>query len=572
VIRRDLIVIALSPTYLRVGSVEGGKLGNVCCMPLEPGSWDQAWQQGLRPLDAALQEALQRIGANKGAKARVIYHSPKAGAEVLGVPAEGETALRAAALSFKESLPGQDGAWPHAMRQLHRDASAGRDNESPKTHVLVAFDGSAETNAIAAWLMRAKLGIGGLVPARAAALALCARAATQLPTNGTHAVLWMGDHVTTLAGWNNGRLLFARAVDFGCWMLTDSIMRGAQAQGVSGVDRTRAQDVLFGAGLPRRGQVMDAELNLNADSVLPLAQPVVQRYAVETRQTLRFGIPETDLVRTTLHLAGPGAAVPNLGPMLEPSCSVAVEVLEGHASLQMGQIDAGELTDLLAIGGSDLDLVPQVESDRRVSGWLRASLQIGAAAALLGLGALAGWTHVRSEDISHQKSLLEQRTQAMLEHEKVRGQADKLAADLAGATKSIKEALGERPRWLAGLAYISRACGESIELTHIAGSFPVEAGGSPVMTLSGNAYASRTPRAPTDRSDSLGAFLERLSKSPVVASAKIVSSHADTAGGDSKSFVISIQLKSQPADPSELAAGSRPAPERKSAQVQEPNQ
>ena len=182
------------------------------------------------------------------------------------------------------------------------------------------------------------------------------------------------------------------------------------------------------------------------------------------------------------------------------------------------------------------------------------------------LGALAGWTYARTTNITREINRLEARTEAMQQHDLLRDQADRLAVDLSGATKTIRETLGDRPRWMAGLALVSRACGESISLSHIAGAYQAEAGGAPMMTLSGTAFPNAQPNV---KSDSLGAFLDRLLGSPIVASAKIVSTHADVNGGEAKTFVISVQLRAI-APEATLAAVCTPQPQGRSVGPEAP--
>src|SRR5262249_10185037 len=161
---------------------------------------------------------------------------------------------------------------------------------------------AAGSNMIAAWLTRNGLSVHGLVPAKGAALALVIREAMSLPETGSHAVLWLVDYFSALAGWHNGRLVFSRAVDFWYWMLADPTYRAAWANGHINFDRRQSYQLLCKAGIPRRGQPVDAAMRLAAEHVLPFMQPVIQRYAIETKQTLRFGIPESELARTTLRL------------------------------------------------------------------------------------------------------------------------------------------------------------------------------------------------------------------------------------------------------------------------------
>src|SRR5207245_2293869 len=136
--------------------------------------------------------------------------------------------------------------------------------EAPRTHVLGVSDSALGSNTIAAWLARNGLGVQGLIPAKAAALAMVIQEASSLPETGSHAVLWLEDHVTALAGWHQGRLVFARAIDFGYWMLADAMYRAARAQGNTNFARRQSYQLLFKSGVPRRGQAVDLSMRLAA--------------------------------------------------------------------------------------------------------------------------------------------------------------------------------------------------------------------------------------------------------------------------------------------------------------------
>ena len=245
-------MIGLSPTCLRVATLAGGEVANVSCTPLEPGEWDQAWAKGLHLGSMRRYGLLSTAWAYvPGRRARVMYTGPKASAEVFNVPAEGPAALKASEFSLRETLGDKTAAWPVAVHVMHRDEAASRAASRGRSHVLAVGDSVAGSNMIAAWLMRAGLGVDGLIPAKAAAIVAAVRAATALPETGTHAVLWMGEHVTALAGWSAGRLVFARAIEFGFTLLADCVFRGARSQGHTSFGRLDAHRLLFAAGIPK---------------------------------------------------------------------------------------------------------------------------------------------------------------------------------------------------------------------------------------------------------------------------------------------------------------------------------
>ncbi|HYE61441.1 MAG TPA: hypothetical protein VD997_05555 [Phycisphaerales bacterium] len=536
---RDQILIGLSPTCLRVATLKGGRLQKVVALPLDATAWEQTWENGLSGLDDKLATAIKELGVARRSAARVVYYSRKATAEVYSPPVRGAAAFSAAQFSLNESLPSHGEPWPTSLHPLESDPASAA---NPKVHILGMADAPADTEAIANWVRRAGLTIRDFIPAKAAALKHAVRVASSLPPSGTHAVLWVADHATVLAGWSEGRLIFARSLDFGFHMLADAVMRGSRIADRRGISQPMAYATLFQAGVPQRGvPVTPTEAGVVMDGVIPLMQPVFQRYAIETRQTLRFSVPESEQARLKITLAGPGASVPGFAQALEAQFDTGIEVhLEDHGD-QVPAQDAGELGGFghyAAVTG----VVSPTEFVNRMNGRLYAGVRLGGVIAAMALLAHAGWTYAQTSRTRRQIDSLQERVEAMSAHELQVARAQQLSTDLAAATQSIKDTIGDRPRWIAGLALVSRDCGDVIELNHIAGTYGTDKERSPILTLSGTAY-------PGNGKDSLTEFVTRLSKSPVVAGVKIVSTHAsEISGVEAKTFIVSVQLRGITAD------------------------
>lgn len=536
-IGRDQILIGLSPTCLRVASCRGGRLAAVTCTPLEPGEWEKSWVQGLSPLDAKLTEALKTARAGKNASARIVYFSQAATAEVFSIPVRGGAALQAANFSLTEALPDRGEDWPISLTPLHAD---GRAQPAPKTHILGMADSPHATEALASWASRAGLTIESLVPAKAAVLSRAVAAARELPASGTHALLWVEDHVTVFAGWSNGRLIFARSLDFGYWMLAEAIARGGRSGDRRGVDQSLAYQTLFAAGIPQRHQVAEpGPTGISLDGVLPLMQPVLQRYLIETRQTLRFTVPEADQAKVRVLLAGPGAGIPGLAVALESNFDAGLEVHKEESPGPVSPSDAGELGCIAGLPFSGL--LPPSESERRMHDRLNGALRVGGIVLAMVMLAAGGWSYARNAALQREFGQLQSRIDSMDEHELHVKRAQKLSTDITAATQMIRDTIGGRPRWIAALALISRDCGDHVELNHVAGSYGPDK--TPVLTLGGTAYPSR------NGPDSLTDFVSRVSKNPVISNVKIVSTLAtEVSGVEAKSFTISVQLRAIDAD------------------------
>lgn len=529
----DQILIGLSPTCLRVATLKGERLGKVVTAALDPGAWEQTWENGLSGLDDKLKAAIKELGAGKNVAARVVYYGRQTTAEVFSPPIRGSAAISAAQFSLNEALPGHGLHWRTALNQL---ASESGSVTTPKTHVLGLADSPVDTEALATWVRRCGLKIRDFMPAKGAALAQAVRVASSLPSEGTHALLWVADHVTVLAGWSEGRLIFARSLDFGFHMLADAVMRGSRIEDRRGISQQLAYTTLFQAGPPQRGGSAPTESGVIMDGVLPLMQPVIQRYAIETRQTLRFSVPDSEQGKIKLILAGPGASIPGFSASLETQFDNNIEVhLEDHGD-GVSPVESAELGGFSTFAKVE-GVVSQSEYVRRMNGRLNSALRLGGTIAAMALLAHAGWTFAQTAATGRQISSLEDQVAEMESHGIQVARAQKLSTDIVAASQSIKDAIGERPRWVAGLALVSRDCGNFIELNHVAGSYS-DQGKSAVLTLSGTAYPG------TGRADTLTEFVAKLGKSPVVNNVKIVSTHAsEVSGVEAKSFIVSVQLR-----------------------------
>lgn len=554
-LRRDLVIIGLSPSWLRVAVQSGRRIGKVEAISLDPTAWDDTWAKSLRPLDQNLKDALTRLGVSPGAWADIVYQSPQSAAEVFSFPTSGKGALAAAELSLRESLPITGVAWSSRLKQVHLDQQPESGGSPARAHVLCIAETESNADSLDGWVRRAGLNTNGILPAKAGKLGLAVKAAAALPKTGTHAIIWMGEHATVFAGTSEGRLAFVRSVDFGYWLLCDAIIRAsASLSPASRPHRSNARRILFESGIPARGSLIDIASGLRAETALPLMQSVLQRYAVETKQTLRFSLSESEYPRVSLLLAGPGSQIPNLAAMLGNLFDVSVEVLEEEKSGGVKPVDRdGEVILALRAGCQHLTMVPPCEVGRRYGKKLDSALRVGGIAAVLALCSLGAWTFGESKALDRRFEELAVLTDSRANHEVQRERAVRLAGDVSSATQTITQTLGDRPRWDAVLGALSRLNGDAIELSEVSGSYPSDAKNAPVLAVRGTAWP--TVRAGGAGGDTLSDFLDRLAKSPLVASAKVVSTRSSVVRGvEIKSFIVAIQLRVLP--PSTTAKGN----------------
>lgn len=549
------VTVSLTPTWVRLAVVRHGHVERLEREPVDPSKWATAWAEGLRPLDAALNAVVTRMGLRSRGVASVVYVGPESHVDVCSVPAVGHAAHRAAELALHEVVR-DSSARLNMVRTLSVDRAskaAGRD-EPAKTHVQIVSENAVHAEHMGGWLRRAGLEVAALTPLKSLLLSATVAEAETMPAEGSQAVLWLDDHATALAARTHGRLQFVRTIDIGYAQLADAIVKGATACGLS-MDRGRAYAMLFAVGVPRRGQTIDAASGLKAEAVLPMMQSILQRYVVEAKQTLRFGLPEGELARATVRLAGPGALIPGLLDMFSGSLDWTVEAAESVESASERE-QWGEVVLASRAGERSAALLPQGEVLARLDRRLNRAVMAGLA---LGAVVLGAWTFRTSQALARADARIEglrSKTEAMQLREELNTLAVDTASELVGATRLATQTLGQHADLEAALAALTRLTPESVDLAEVTIGYTGDAKGAPVLTLRGVAWPAEAGKEP--QSDPLSEFIDRLSRSPVIESARIVSTRTEMSGGtDVKQFTISGVLRALPPSIPQANGGAR---------------
>ena len=119
---------------------------------------------------------------------------------------------------------------------------------------------------------------------------------------------------------------------------------------------------------------------------MPQMQPVLQRYIVELRQSLRFGLAEEERHAIEITVSGPGSTVPGLSELIawELNLKLATDPRYAGYDFLAPAGDGSELHD--ALGNTQfldrMNLQPEEAAMRREAGRLRRWLWTGAAAAV----------------------------------------------------------------------------------------------------------------------------------------------------------------------------------------------
>jgi hypothetical protein len=288
---------------------------------------------------------------------------------------------------------------------------------------------------------------------------------------------------------------------------------------------------------------------------MPQIQPVLQRYVVELRQSLRFGLPENERDAIEITVSGPGSTVPGLSELIAWELKLQMAPDPQYASFDY-QAPAGQGSELLdAIGDQRLlrclNLQPEDTASRRHIGHLRRWMWAGAAAALAMVALDAVRLQSRLGDTRREAETLKA---AAAEQESLEKTHKKLIAAM-GAMGELEQAMfaetGTRADLKAILHELSRLAPDSVRLNSM--RFNSE-GASMVAKLYGRAAqvdeAGHTELEP---------FIEALKGSPLFANAVLRNVEVGRVGaeqGQRFEATFQVVLAPDPAEYPDLAAGS----------------
>lgn len=549
VLKRDPILISLSPTSLRVGIVNAGEVvrsERVCLSA----SVEEVWGCGLRTLDDSLRTTLQTLHVKPGTPAVVLYHSPRSVAEVFNVPASGNAAEQAVELYLQQNLPNSGEGWLTQHQLIQEEATddtsdkpaAAQSAASKQTTALTYADASQDADTLANFVRRAGLTVAGIMPAKAAMLRTSLQNPPERDEDRPNVFIHLGEHAMTLTAWSGNKLLLARCAEVGYSLLVDAILRAASASLKSdAITREVAIRTLFASGIPTSGQMYDSSLGLSGDAVVPSIQPAMQRYVIEIRQTLRFGMMESDVARARVMLTGPGAAIPNLADTLSESLEVDVERLDRELTVGGGLSDelVGDLTTAKWLASNNGWMVPPSVQVARTSLRTQQALRYGATAAAVLLGVLTLRAYMGTSSMKSAVANMKPQADAIDARLAARSQAARAAQSMERINSLVTAGLGTRTDWRTVLATLSQLTPAGVELDEIMGDYNSgEVSGTPALVIKG-----RSPQVDANGASPTSVFIESLTQSPMVLSARVTNSRNNEMNG-MREFTISIQLRS----------------------------
>jgi len=366
-----------------VAVLRGSAIASSLRVPLELSNDPTTWSKAVRGAGSKLKEIIKELDA-EGASVRVLFRSPAQSVDVHSFALRTSIqACAAAVLPLADSLP-------YALSSANLDAVAvGRDagGADRRWHVVVGADRSDVIRAIVEMVESAGLKFDSATPIDAAIIAGVVRRALAY-AGPQHGWLHFGKHSSFFVLGGSGRVRFVRSIALGTETIINTLTRPIRTpdEDPINLDHDTAQRIFYEHGVPDTDDLLDESLQLRRRHIMPQIQPVLQRYVVELRQSLRFGLAEEDRHAIKITVSGPGSTIPGLVELIawELNLKLATDTRYKDYDFRAPAGDGSELHD--ALGNTQfldrLNLQPPEAAQRRQADRLRRWLWTGAAAAL----------------------------------------------------------------------------------------------------------------------------------------------------------------------------------------------
>lgn len=459
--RRTRLVLELGPSWISAIVVRAGRDGPVVTEPLNPELWEQHWTDRLRSLDAALARIVQSLEA-QGAQTTLYHYGPEVHSDLFSCPGSPRESQAAALLSLAEQAGVDLTSNPHGVWPLMTETCT----PPRQTHVLMAHDKQEMATIAAEWLDRAGLETQALIPADAPHINRLVTRLIQHPDPAPRLIMWIGSHHSAVVVGSHGRLGLLRRLDMGIETLVSATLKPAAGahsaeDTITMASREEARQLLSNVGIPKPRPVTEEGEGTRGAKILPLLQPILQRWSVELKQSVRFGLAERERSGAKLTIIGPGAITPRLGEVLAEQTDLAIEPDPSPAS---------EQTDLHAAMNwtpPGLNLLPTSLAQSAERQRVRRALYAGAAAALLVAGVSAAITMLDTQSVRERLDKLSPTISKLNVMAVDRDYAISQAAALERTLRGADSTLGVAPRWDAVLAELSLLTPQEVRLMDI---------------------------------------------------------------------------------------------------------
>lgn len=500
--------------------------------------WPADWPSALAESRTLLANTVAELQAS-GLPATVVFSTPGAVIAINACPlsAGKVAAVQAGSLALANVATVPIASGPSDVRILHVDAPASNPGSSPapaaaspRIHTIAAAAPDADVARLTEWAAQSGLVVDATVPAEAA----LAHETVRLATGGERpiAVLCVGEHVSVLAVGCAGRLELIRSIAAGSQSIVEALLRPIRPSGnrdAIQLDHAAARRMLADVGIPEAGRSLPDMPGCTGAVILPLLQPIMQRFAIELKQSLRFGVDEATRATITLRLTGSGANVPGLGAALARQASIGLHTPAGSEPTATPSSITANATDVLPtlLAGSD-------SNQLTIRGLRRALLAgVAAAGALLAVDGVMTRLSLRAE----QQRLEAIRANSAGNRTLTDLQDQALESRLAATAlhRQISRTLGTTPDWGASLRVLADLVPPTVRVLEAR----LSDHGTPTCNL--NAYIRLDQTV--DAAGEIRRFVDAISHHPIVSAVRLGNTQrGNVRGNEAQTFELSIEF------------------------------
>jgi Tfp pilus assembly PilM family ATPase/Tfp pilus assembly protein PilN len=470
------------------------------------------WAAGVRRAAPALRKTVEDLGL-QGSKAIVLYRSPTQAVQLANLDMQSRSqAIDAAVLGCLDALPYSDMAAVCQATVVGKDVS----DKGGRTHVLVAADRDDIAASIVHMVEESGLRVTSTTPIEAGILGKLAGDVLKR-NEGRSGMLYIGEESSFFLIHENGNLLFDRRVGLSLEVLASALTRPihlASDDKPIELDLATAYRILTEHGIPSGDQIIDDEHGLRGDQIIPLLQPVFERFMIQLRQSLRFDVPEDQRAHFPFVLSGPGSTLNGLAALLEVELGVQVTCDPRYSEFDVSEpgsngselMDAAERRSML----TRVNLLPLSLGHARRIAQLRRWLWAGVAAALVFVGFQSMDVSKQINEASAQSYDLERR---MSEVQPLRDASSKvlqMTVAMGRLEQAIVENVGAKVPYGKVMQELGRLTPDNVRITGISSTHDEV---RTVCTVAGYAFSG-----PDGSPMRLEAFVDRLRQSPLFTS------------------------------------------------------
>ncbi|MCH8823985.1 MAG: PilN domain-containing protein [Planctomycetes bacterium] len=511
-LRSRSVAVALLPDRIDIIARNGQSIEVAQRIPIKLDTDPVAWIKDLRGIGELLKEVVQENNL-EGTPTYVVYDSPTQVVDLVELNISSPSQAREAAIiSCAEAIPySLDAAVTEAI-VIGRDPS----DDDPQTHVLLVADRQDIATAIVDMIEEAGLDFQTATPLQATVIAKLAGAS--LRNSQTYqGWLYVGNNSSFFIVAGQGKLRFGRNINIGLETLVESLTRPIFSTGQTPtveLDLATARKILHTHGVAYGDDVVIMQPRLTQNQIVPLMQPILQRLVVELRQSLRFGLPQSQDEPITLAITGPGCNVPGFASLLGQELNMPVTVDSCYADYDYSCPSSPGNDAVIATNNRPflerMSLQPpdvaQQQTTTHIRRWLSVSLVVALAIVVMDTLSM----ELRLNGLRAQESAIAGQVAIIDSLRKTKMQLASAVEDMAKLNTTIADQIGSYYDFKSILQDISLLTPQSIQLMNLAlrrGSDGL------IVTIDGFAIADDV----SEQKSELEAYIESLKQSPLFA-------------------------------------------------------